>query len=429
MVGGRRRLASVHSALSCGAADERAALPHVTVIGTGGTIAGAQKQEQRGTLGQYRAGSLKVGSLVAGLPQVELSEHATVGSEQFLNVASPAITPAHWIALSRRINELFSSPNPPAGVVVTHGTDRLEETAFWLYLTVASDRPVVIVGAQRPATGLSPDGPVNLLSAIRVAASPLSVGMGALVVMDDRIMSARECRKLYPRVVRIRLARELCKALATDEHTALITSCFVHCTASLSQGGFGVGEGMGMLGVVNRDGVNYFFAPARRCGAATEFAPEPQQSSDHEEESTLPRVELVFSYPGGDGPILHDDTVGLVVVTTSGFAPGEREAFAEIRRRGVVVVTCFPSGDHASPSFREWHAKTSNTESRGGRTESIADANMENSHDATTKPTEAPMPPMVQASHLLPAKARILLMCALTKTRDPVQVQKYFSQY
>jgi L-asparaginase/Glu-tRNA(Gln) amidotransferase subunit D len=209
---GVRRLDAVHAALGCthrGCAGAAAqpdqggpTLPHVVVIGTGGTIAGSQRKEDAGTLGSYRAGTLAVGSLVTGLPQSELARHATVDHEQFLNIASPGITPAHWLALSRRINAILNddSASPRVdGIVVTHGTDRLEETAFFLYLTVASSRPVVICGAQRPATGLSPDGPINLLSAIRVAASPQSIGMGAVVVMDDRIMSARECRKLYPR--------------------------------------------------------------------------------------------------------------------------------------------------------------------------------------------------------------------------------------
>lgn len=387
---GRRRLASVRAALGC-SAEVHVALPRVVVVGTGGTIAGAQKKEEQGTLGSYRAGSLKVDALVSGLPQSELAKHATVECEQFLNVASPAITPTHWLSLSRRINELFAGPDPPAGVVVTHGTDRLEETAFWLYLTVASDRPVVIVGAQRPATGLSPDGPVNLLSAIRVAASPQSIGMGAVVVMDDRIMSARECRKLYPRV-----------------------------------GGFGVGEGMGMLGAVNSDGVIYFFAPVRRRGARTDFAPEPRRVGDAEEELELPRVELVFSYPGGHGPTLRGDTVGVVVVTTSGFAPSEREAFDKIRRRGVVIVACFPSGDHVSPVFRE--SRTA-ADDESNRSQNDLDRR-DDGENVDAKPAEAPMPPaMVRASHLLPAKARILLMCALTKTRDPAEVQAYFSEY
>ena len=93
---GRRRLASVRAALGC-SAEVHVALPRVVVVGTGGTIAGAQKKGEQGTLGSYRAGSLKVDSLVSGLPQSELAKHATVECEQFLNVASPAITPTHWL--------------------------------------------------------------------------------------------------------------------------------------------------------------------------------------------------------------------------------------------------------------------------------------------------------------------------------------------
>ena len=221
----------------CANEEEEGSLPSVRVIGTGGTIAGEQSGDKAGTTGSYRAGARSVGSLVEHLPEAELQRSAVVSSEQFLNVASPAITPGHWLALSARINALFASADPPAGVVVTHGTDRLEETAFWLYLTVTSDRPVVICGAQRPATGLSPDGPLNLLSAIRVAAAPESVGKGALVVMDDRILSAREARKLYPR-----------------------------------SGGFAASEGMGLLGTVTSSGCQYFYAPVRRHGSCTDFA-------------------------------------------------------------------------------------------------------------------------------------------------------------
>ena len=324
----RRRIAAVARQLrscrhpptpsrcACANEEEEGSLPSVRVIGTGGTIAGEQSGDKAGTTGSYRAGARSVGSLVEHLPEAELQRSAVVSSEQFLNVASPAITPGHWLALSARINALFASAEPPAGVVVTHGTDRLEETAFWIYLTVASDRPVVICGAQRPATGLSPDGPLNLLSAIRVAAAPESVGKGALVVMDDRILSAREARKLYPR-----------------------------------SGGFAAAEGMGLLGTVTSSGCQYFYAPVRRHGSCTDFAMDhlevpvhiaaqinaaaqgredkakdgegkegakeegqrKQQEEEEEQEEDsgpLPQVELFFSYPGGRGPTLHEDTKG-----------------------------------------------------------------------------------------------------------------------
>ena len=134
------------------------ALPIVRVIATGGTIAGVQ--DAPGTLGGYRAGTKSVGEIVQSVP--ELARFAEIETEQFSNVASTEIMPSQWLGLAKRINELLARPDL-AGVVVTHGTDRLEETAFFLYLTVKSDKPVVVVGAQRPATGISPDGPINLL--------------------------------------------------------------------------------------------------------------------------------------------------------------------------------------------------------------------------------------------------------------------------
>ena len=332
------------SARAARAQDQPGPLPTVRVIGTGGTIAAVQ--DEPGTLGRYRAGTTPVDQIVAGVP--ELARFASIESEQFLNTESPNILPEHWLGLSKRINQLFRERADLAGVVVTHGTDRLEETAFFLYLTVKSDKPVVVVGAQHPATGVSPDGPANLISAVRVAGAPQSTGKGTLVVMDDRIMSARDVRKVYPRL-----------------------------------GGFSTGE-MGLLGVVASDGPTYFYTPARRQGLATEF--------DVTRIGSLPKVELVYSYPGGAGPRLASDTRG-VVVASRGFAPGEREPLAQIRRKGVVIVQTFPSGEHV-PGVR------------GG--------------------TGAPV---VQAQHLLPEKARILLMLALTVTRDPFVVQRIFGEY
>ncbi|MGE3276588.1 MAG: asparaginase [Vicinamibacterales bacterium] len=336
--------------LAASAALAQEPLPKVLVIGTGGTIAGVQ--DQPGTLAPYRAGTTPVNEIVAGVP--EIAKFAEVESEQFINTASPNILPEHWLGLSKRINQVLRDRADLAGVVVTHGTDRLEETAFFLYLTVKSDKPVVVVGAQHPATGISPDGPMNLLNAVRTAAAPQSRGMGAMVVMDDRILSAREARKIYPRI-----------------------------------GGFSTGD-MGMLGVVAADGPTYFFKPARRHGVDTEF--------DATTISSLPKVELLYSYPGGEGPHLADDTKGVVVATT-GFAPGEREPFEAIRRKGIPVVMVFPSGDHVAGATR-----------RGN------------------PPADAP-PPAIQAQHLLPQKGRILLMVALTKTQDPAELQRIFGEY
>ncbi len=330
----------------------------VLLIATGGTIAGVQNQP--GTLGQYRSGTLTAEQIIASVP--ELARHATVETEQFSNVASSLITPVQWVALAKRINVVLSERADLTGVVVTHGTDRLEETAFFLYLAVRSDKPVVVVGAQRPATGISADGPINLLAAVRTAASPQAVGKGVMVVMDDRILSAREARKQYQRT-----------------------------------GGFDSGE-MGMLGVVASSGPEFFFAPVRRHGPSSEF--------DLSGVDSLPRVDLVFSYPGGTGPAFEGQPAGVVVATT-GFTRAESVAYRALRQTGVIVVQTFPSGDNVNAGARP---------------------------DTTTRPdsaarAEASVPLMVSAQHLTPQKARILLMLALTRTRDPREVQRYFEVY
>ncbi len=343
------------------------ARPKVLVIATGGTIAGVQSAP--GTLGGYRAGTLTAEQVVSSVP--ELSRYAHVEAEQFANVASTRITTQQWIGLARRINAVLSERPDLAGVVVTHGTDRLEETAFFLYLTVRSDKPVIVVGAQRPATGISPDGPMNLLSAVRTAAAPAAVGKGVMVVMDDRILSAREVRKEYQRV-----------------------------------GGFTVGE-MGMLGVVASGGPEFFFAPVRRRGTETEF--------DLAGVDSLPRVELTFSFPGGTGPRYDTLPAGIVVATT-GFAPGEGAPYRALRQRGVVMVTAFPSGDNVNAPPRAPSPQADSMRRDTSAADSAARA-------------ERNAPPTIVSQHLTPQKARILLMLALTKSRDPRELQRYFLAY
>ncbi len=166
-------------------------LPQVWVLATGGTISG------RGTsstsLTEYRAGALLGEELVSAVPDIE--RYARVRVEQIVNVGSPNITLDNWMTLANRINAIFSGDPEVAGVVITHGTNTLEETAYFLNLTVRHDRPVVLVGAQRPATALSADGPLNLLNAIRTAASPDARGKGVLVVMNEEINAARDVTK------------------------------------------------------------------------------------------------------------------------------------------------------------------------------------------------------------------------------------------
>jgi len=340
--------------------------PTVVVIATGGTIAGVQAAP--GTLGAYRAGTLTAEQIIASVP--ELSRHARIETEQFSNVASTLITPEQWIGLSRRVHAALAREDV-AGVVVTHGTDRLEETAFFLYLTVRSEKPVAVVGAQRPATGISPDGPVNLLSAVRTVVSPQAVGKGVLVVMDDRILSARESRKHYQRV-----------------------------------GGFEGGD-MGTLGIVGNGEPEFFFAPVRRRGPRSEF--------DVSKIDSLPPVDLTVSYPGGRGP-RYDTLPAGIVVTTTGFTRAESATFRQLRQRGVVVVTAFPSGDNVAAGRQAPPPAPDSTR---------APVTPEDSARAA----ERSAPPTVGVQHLTPQKARILLMLALTITRDPVEIQRMFREY
>jgi len=370
-------VAMVLGPMSLPAQADSAARPKVLVIATGGTIAGVQ--DAPGTLGSYRAGTLTAEQVVSSVP--ELARHAQVEAEQFSNVASNRITTAQWVALARRIETVFRERPDLAGIVVTHGTDRLEETAFFLYLTVRSDKPVIVVGAQRPATGVSPDGPINLLAAVRTAASPKAVGKGVMVVMDDRILSAREVRKQYQRV-----------------------------------GGFTGGE-MGMLGVVASSGPEFFFAPARRHGPASEF--------DLAGVDSLPRVELLFSYPGGTGPRFDIPPVGVVVATT-GFTPEEGVVFRSLRQSGVVVVSAFPSGDNVNAPAGQ--PMTATATATATTTATATPASTATASDSARR-AEAATPPGVSVQHLTPQKARILLMLALTRTRDPREVQRYFLEY
>src|SRR5215831_20224501 len=264
-------------------------LPRVLIIATGGTIAG---EGEPGTLGAYEIRK-PIAEIVAQVP--ELKKYTQVETEQFSNIPSALITPDQWLLLARRINNIFEKRNDVAGIVVTHGTDRLEETAFFLHLTVRSDKPVVVVGAQRASTAVSPDGPINLLAAVRVAAAHDSRGKGTLVVMDDRIISARDAEKLYART-----------------------------------GGFSAHE-MGTIGIVARHGVEFFYASTRRHTLMSEF--------DIRDITVLPRVDIQYSYAGSDG-ISRSDAKAVIIAST-GLSGPERGYYEGLQRKGVIIATTF----------------------------------------------------------------------------------------
>src|SRR5687768_5813507 len=161
-------------------------LPRLRLLATGGTIAGAQASTtQRG----YKAAAFSTDALIAAVPQ--LTELARIEVEQVAAIGSQDMDDATWLRLVARTQAALDEPEI-AGVVITHGTDTMEETAFFLNLVVSSGKPIVLVGAMRPATAISADGPMNLYNAVAVAAHPEVRDRGVLVVANDEIHFARE---------------------------------------------------------------------------------------------------------------------------------------------------------------------------------------------------------------------------------------------
>ena len=217
------------------------------MLATGGTIAGAGASAANSAT--YAAAKVPVDKLLAGLP--ELGSVARVSGEQVFQIASESFTNDNLLTLARRVSELAKQPGVD-GIVVTHGTDTLEETGFFLNLVVHTNKPIVMVGSMRPGTALSADGALNLFDAVSVAASKDAMSKGVLVTMNDEIQTARDVSKLVN----------------------------IKTEAFKSQ--------WGPLGMVV-EGKNYWFrAPVKRHTAWSEF--------NIDNISTLPPVEIVYSY-------------------------------------------------------------------------------------------------------------------------------------
>lgn len=165
-------------------------LPRIKILATGGTIAGKGASADRAA---YKAGSLPIQDLIDAVPGID--KVAEITGEQISNVGSQDMSVDIWIKLNKRINEIFKN-NEADGIVITHGTDTQEETAYFLNLTVRYDLPVVLTGSMRPATAMSADGPKNLYDAVTVAASPASKGRGVMLVFSENIFDGREAVKI-----------------------------------------------------------------------------------------------------------------------------------------------------------------------------------------------------------------------------------------
>ena len=165
-------------------------LPNVVILATGGTIAGAGASS---TGSAYTSGQVKIEAMIDAVPNIR--DLANLRGEQIANVGSQDMSVKVWLDLANRINELLKTDDVD-GIVITHGTDTQEETAYFLNLVVKSDKPVVLTGSMRPSTALSADGPLNMYNAVAIAASPKAKGYGVMVLMNDDIHSAHDVKKM-----------------------------------------------------------------------------------------------------------------------------------------------------------------------------------------------------------------------------------------
>lgn len=283
------------------------ARPRVYVIGTGGSISMMGRQRTDYINYSYTGQHLTIQELLARIPEVH--QFAQVQAEQFLNVGSPEISPLHWLALAQRVNQIFRQDPAAAGVAITHGTATLEETAYFLNLTVRDRRPVVITGAMRPPSGLGTDADVNLMDCIRVAAAPHAAGRGVLTVLNNEIQAARHVTK-------------------TDSYR-LET--------------FRSNE-LGLLGYADADQqVVFYQSPTRAHTVDAEF--------DVEGLTALPQVDIALAYAGADGRVVQAlADAGAAGIVAAGLGSGGSprsfmEALKQVQRRGVKVVIATQTGN------------------------------------------------------------------------------------
>ena len=288
-------------------------LPRIAVIGTGGTISslGASSMDvlDYPDFGQ----KLSCEALLDRFPETRLvAEPVPV---TFRQVGSTAIGPADWLELRQLIHRTAAADPDIAGVVIPHGTATLEETAFFLNLTLATGLPVVLVGAQRPASALGTDAGPNLVNALLVAGCPEARGLGVLVVLNNEINAARDVVKTS--TYRVQTFRAL---------------------------------DYGPLGHVDGDGPHFYRAPLKAHMPDTPFAKT--------EIASLPRVDILYSYAGADGDLVEAAVkAGARGLVSAGFAPGtpspaQQAAFLAAAKSGIPVVQCSRATGRIAPRRR-----------------------------------------------------------------------------
>ncbi len=269
--------------------------PTIYILATGGTIAGQGSSEVES---DYKAGAISVDQMLAAVPQIR--DLATIRGEQVAQIGSQDMNDEVWLKLGKRVNELLRQDNVD-GIVITHGTDTQEETAYFLNLVVKSNKPVVLVGSMRPSTAISADGPRNIYNAVVCAAAKESHGKGVMLVMDDMILGADDLAK----------------------------------TNTLRVGTF-QNPNYGPLGMVYDSKVFYTRESVKRHTVNSEF--------DITNLSSLPRVEIILSYSNATA-LFVDAAVkaGAKGIVTAGVGNGNmttvmQNELAKYRQQGIAVV-------------------------------------------------------------------------------------------
>ena len=270
-------------------------MKRVTILAVGGTVAGSGP----GSLdASYTSGTVTVDKLIAAVP--EINKIATIKGEQISNIGSQEMNNEVWFKLANRVNELLTSGKAD-GVVITHGTDTMEETAYFLNLVVKSDKPIVMVGAMRNSGSLSADGPLNIFNAVNVAMNKEAAGKGVMVVMNDEIHAAREVTKT--------------NTTAVDTFKS---------------------PNSGKIGTVFYGNVKFYMNPTRKHTVNSAF--------DITKIKELPRVDIVYSH-SNDNPDFVNVAVknGAKGIINAGMGngnpfPSALEALGEAVKAGVVVV-------------------------------------------------------------------------------------------
>lgn len=263
-------------------------LPNIAMFTTGGTI--QSKGADRQKLMEYNTGRVTPKELLDDLP--ELKTLANIDATEISNIGSGGMTAQLQLKLAKSINAALAKPDV-AGAVVTHGTGTLEETAYFLNLVVKSEKPVVVVGAMRPFTAVSRDGPFNLYNAVRVATSPQARGLGVLIMLNDEINAARDTTKTNTYRMETFVARDL-----------------------------------GPLGYADSDRIVFYRKPIYRHTAKSEF--------DVSGLATLPRVDVTYAYQESDAVAIDAFVAaGAKGVVLTG---GNADAVKRGQAKGVVFV-------------------------------------------------------------------------------------------